>query len=179
MLDIAKHYAYKEYSLDQPKKKHTNPVYKDKNFIKEVSTNDIMKNDTSVGNTSKNNMANKKKANKTTLKNDSPSLVKTNLKKTEKTHPKKYQLGDSVIVYPQKILGLVYEPNPTTKGEIGVQIRGKKQLINHKRIKLKTSASDLYPADYDFSIIFDSVELRKTRYQTNRVYRENTSVNIE
>lgn len=139
MLDIAKHYAYKEETLSQPKKKLPNSAQK----------------------------------------NDSPSLVKATPKKAQNTHSKKYQLGDSVIIYPQKILGLVYEPNPTTKGEIGVQIRGKKQLINHKRIKLKTSASDLYPADYDFSIIFDSVELRKTRYQTNRIYRENTSVNIE
>lgn len=150
MLDIAKHYAYKE-NLDQPKKKHSSYAYTDNIFVEDNFN----------------------------AKNSSPSLVKTNPKKAQKTPSKKYQLGDSVIVYPQKILGLVYEPTPTSKGEIGVQIRGKKQLINHKRIKLKTSASDLYPADYDFSIIFDSVELRKTRYQTNRMYRENTSVTIE
>lgn len=118
-----------------------------------------------------------KQVNPTSRANTSVSLVKTKPKNPDKT--KKYYIGDSVIVYPQKILGIIYEPNPTSKGEIGVQIRGKKQLINHKRIKLKTPATELYPADYDFSILFDSVELRKTRHQTNRMYRKDTSVNIE
>ncbi|WP_167958918.1 endonuclease MutS2 [Anaerosporobacter faecicola] len=108
----------------------------------------------------------------------SPSLVKVNEKK-QNALKNKYHIGDSVLVYPQKIIGIVYEPTPTPTGEICVQIRGKKQLINHKRLKLKTPATELYPADYDFSVIFDSVELRKTRHQTNRMYRGNTSVSLD
>lgn len=173
MLDIAKQYAYKEVSLDQTTKKQSSSVYTANNSTKDVKSN-VTKNDIT-----KNTTEDKRNVHNSVMKNDSPSLVKTNPKKLDKTIAKKYQLGDSVIVYPQKILGLVYEPTPNTKGEIGVQIRGKKQLVNHKRIKLKTSASDLYPADYDFSIIFDSVEVRKTRHQTNRMYRENTTVNID
>lgn len=174
--EICKNKDYNETSM--------NENYKDQNYNTETFKNEIYKNETlrkypTKINNSKNNKADKKDINNLVSKNNSPSLVKTNPKKPDKTLSKKYQLGDSVIVYPQKILGLVYEPNPTIKGEIGVQIRGKKQLINHKRIKLKTSAAKLYPADYDFSIIFDSVELRKTRHQTNRMYRENTSVDIE
>lgn len=174
MLDIAKQYAYKEVSLDQTAKRQSSSVYTANNATKDVSKSNAAKNDVT-----KNTTADKRNVHNSVSKNDSPSLVKTNPKKLDKTITKKYQLGDSVIVYPQKILGLVYEPNPNTKGEIGVQIRGKKQLVNHKRIKLKTSASDLYPADYDFSIIFDSVEVRKTRHQTNRMYRENTTVIID
>jgi len=174
MLDIAKQYAYKEVSLDRTAKRQSSSVYTANNATKDVSKSNAAKNDVT-----KNTTADKRNAHNFVSKNDSPSLVKTNPKKLDKTITKKYQLGDSVIVYPQKILGLVYEPNPNTKGEIGVQIRGKKQLVNHKRIKLKTSASDLYPADYDFSIIFDSVEVRKTRHQTNRMYRENTTVIID
>lgn len=173
MLDIAKQYAYKEVSLDQTTKKQSSSVYTANNSTKDVKSN-VTNNDIT-----KNTTEDKRNVHNSVMNNDSPSLIKTNPKKLDKTIAKKYQLGDSVIVYPQKILGLVYEPNPNTKGEIGVQIRGKKQLVNHKRIKLKTSASDLYPADYDFSIIFDSVEVRKTRHQTNRMYRENTTVNID
>lgn len=138
MINIAKHYAYKEKTPNELPQKQMN--------LTPRTTN-------------------------------SPSIVKTKPKNPDKT--KKYNIGDSVIVYPQKILGIVYEPQPTNKGEIGVQIRGKKQLINHKRLKLKTPATELYPTDYDFSILFDSVELRKTRHQTNRMYRKNTSVNID
>lgn len=44
----------------------------------------------------------------------------------------------------------------------------KKIWINHKRVKLHVAAEKLYPADYDFSIIFDSVKNRKLRHQIDR-----------
>jgi dsDNA-specific endonuclease/ATPase MutS2 len=78
-----------------------------------------------------------------------------------------FNIGDTVTVYPQKQIGIVYA-RTNKKGEIGVQIQGEKKLIAHKRIKLKTPASELYPDDYDFSIIFDSVADRKARHQMNR-----------
>jgi len=78
-----------------------------------------------------------------------------------------FNLGDSVIVYPQKETGIVYERS-NAKGEIGVQIKEMKTLINHKRLKLRIAASELYPADYDFSIIFDSVANRKARHQLEK-----------
>ena len=42
--------------------------------------------------------------------------------------------------------------------------------INHKRVKLHVSSDELYPEDYDFSIIFDTVENRKARHQMERKY---------
>ncbi|MEG0752492.1 MAG: DNA mismatch repair protein MutS, partial [Angelakisella sp.] len=68
----------------------------------------------------------------------------------------RFQMGDSVMVHPQKLIGIVFAP-ADEKGEVTVQIQGKKQQINHKRIKLVTPASELYPPDYDFSIVFDTV----------------------
>jgi dsDNA-specific endonuclease/ATPase MutS2 len=73
-----------------------------------------------------------------------------------------FRIGDSVIVYPQKQIGIVYAC-ANEKGEIGVQIKNRKMLINHKRIKLHVKAEELYPENYDFSIIFDSVQNRKAR----------------
>ena len=91
----------------------------------------------------------------------------------EKPIPKsqRYKIGDSVIIYPKKDIGIVYQ-RANEKGEIGVQVKGKKIMINHKRIKLKVAASELYPDDYDFSIIFDSVEARKTRHLMSRKHVE-------
>lgn len=54
------------------------------------------------------------------------------------------------------------------KGVLRVQMANKKIWINHKRIKLHVAAEELYPENYDFSIIFDSVANRKLRHQIDR-----------
>ena len=51
-----------------------------------------------------------------------------------------------------------------------MQLQDKKIYINHKRVRLHVAAEKLYPEDYDFSIIFDSVENRKARHQMERKY---------
>ncbi len=79
----------------------------------------------------------------------------------------KFNIGDSVIVYPQKLIGIVYQ-KANEKGELGVQIKKRKVLINHKRIKLHVPAQELYPDNYDFSIIFDSVATRKAHHKMER-----------
>lgn len=90
----------------------------------------------------------------------------------------KFCIGDSVIVYPQKEIGIVYACS-NDKGEIGIQIKKEKMLINHKRIKLHVPASELYPEDYDFSIIFDSVENRKARHILEKRHEEGNVVIIK
>lgn len=79
----------------------------------------------------------------------------------------KFNIGDSVLVYPQKMIGIVYQ-KANEKGDIGVQMKKNKLLINHKRLKLHVPSSELYPENYDFSIIFDTVEVRKTRHDMAR-----------
>ena len=60
------------------------------------------------------------------------------------------------------------------KGVLRVQLQGKKIWINHKRVKLHVAATQLYPEDYDFSIIFESVENRKILHDMERKYTEET-----
>ncbi len=91
---------------------------------------------------------------------------------------KRFQIGDSVIVYPQRELGIVYQ-TADDKGILVVQIKGKKQRVNHKRLKLKTPAADLYPEGYDFSILFDSVENRKARHQMQRQHRPDLEIVVQ
>ena len=85
----------------------------------------------------------------------------------------KYRLGDSVMVYPDKKIGIVCVP-VNEKGVLRVQLQNKKIWINHKRVKLLVAAAQLYPADYDFSIIFETVENRKLRHDMERKYTEET-----
>ena len=82
---------------------------------------------------------------------------------------KLYNIGDSVMVYPDKKIGIVCEP-VNDKGVLRVQIADRKIWINHKRVKLHVKAEELYPEDYDFSIIFDTVENRKKRHDMERKY---------
>ncbi len=96
--------------------------------------------------------------------------------KVKKTTPKtdlstKYCLGDSVMIFPDKKIGIVCEP-VNEKGVLRVQLPDKKIWINHKRVKLHVAAEQLYPADYDFSIIFETVENRKLKHDMERKYTE-------
>ena len=105
------------------------------------------------------NKTENRKIQKDVRKPDTPKLTR------------EYRIGDSVMVYPDKKIGIVCEPE-NDKGVLRVQIAGRKIWINHKRIKLHVKAEELYPADYDFSIIFDSVENRKIRHDMERKYTE-------
>lgn len=100
-------------------------------------------------------------------------------KKKENIHNQtkalQYQLGDCVMVFPDKKIGIVCE-TANDKGVLRVQMPNKKIWISHKRIKLHVPASQLYPEDYDFSIIFDSVENRKLRHQMERKYVEGVEI---
>lgn len=112
------------------------------------------------------------------------NIVSTNkikpdiIKPTKPLHGESFNVGDSVRIFPQKDIGIIYK-TIDEKGNLVVQIKGKKQSINHKRIKLITPASQLYPEDYDFSIIFDTVENRKARHDMGRKYDPSLEVKCE
>ena len=97
------------------------------------------------------------------------SKMKSQKPTTELTE--KFKRGDSVMVYPDKKIGIVCEP-VNEKGVLRVQLPDKKIYINHKRVKLHVAASELYPEDYDFSIIFETVENRKKRHDMERKYTQ-------
>jgi len=78
--------------------------------------------------------------------------------------------GDSVTVLPEGTIGIVVVPEDE-RGNVLVQVKGEKITVNQKRLKLKVAASELYPEDYDFSIIFDTVENRKARHKMEKGYQ--------
>lgn len=113
------------------------------------------------------------------FQNPDCNLEKTAAIRIEKDKPvkkqanlsEKYHIGDSVMVYPDKKIGIVCEPI-NGKGVLRVQLPNKKIWINHKRVKLHVAAEELYPEDYDFSIVFDTVENRKKRHEMQRKYTD-------
>ena len=89
-------------------------------------------------------------------KEDSPlkkkkisKIVKAGKPNDNKALLEKYRRGDSVMVYPDKKIGIVCVP-VNEKGVLQVQLPNKKIWINHKRVKLQVAAEKLYPEDYDF-----------------------------
>lgn len=87
----------------------------------------------------------------------------------------RFAMGDSVIVLPESDTGIVYKP-ADDNGMMVVQVRGEKITVNHKRVKLRIPAGLLYPDDYDFSIIFDTVSNRKAAHQLGRKHDENAVI---
>lgn len=103
------------------------------------------------------------------------SFVRKSDVKNTSERAQKFEIGDSVLVYPEKKIGIVFEKT-NGKGEVGVQIKKEKRFINHKRLKLRVAAKDLYPEDYDFSIIFDTVENRKARHLMEKRHVEGNEI---
>ena len=104
-------------------------------------------------------------------KKSTGKILKSRQAKSATKLSTKYNLGDSVMIYPDKKIGIVCEPI-NERGVLRVQLPDKKIWINHKRVKLHVAATELYPADYDFSIIFDTAANRKIRHDMNRKYTE-------
>lgn len=82
------------------------------------------------------------------------------------------------MVYPDKKIGIVCR-RANDKGVLQVQMPDRKIWINHKRVKLLVPAAELYPEDYDFSIVFDSVENRKLRHQMEKRHVEGAKIVLE
>ena len=96
-------------------------------------------------------------------------IVKTKTGHSRLDVMNQYSIGDSVIVCPEGKTGIVCEP-VNEKGVLRVQIAGRKVWINQKRVKLRVKTEELYPEDYDMSIVFDSVEIRKKRHDMERKF---------
>lgn len=107
-----------------------------------------------------------------------PIICKEAAPKSSESTKEYFQVGDSVTVFPSKEIGIVYRM-ANEKGDLTVQIKGDKHVINHTRLKLLASASALYPPDYDFSILFDSVANRKARHKMEKQYQEDLEIHYE
>lgn len=111
-------------------------------------------------------------------KNVGSRLVRAKKVRSTEEMKQRFNIGDSVMIYPDRKIGIVCEP-VDEKGILRVQLQNKKIYINHKRVKLHVKAEALYPEDYDFSIIFDTVENRKARHEMGRKLTDKVIVTDE
>ena len=88
--------------------------------------------------------------------------------KTEGTF-ERFSMGDSVLLLPEKKNAIVYRP-ADNDGNVVIQFRDRKITVRHNRLKLLVPASELYPPDYDFSIVFDTVANRKAAHIMDRKF---------
>lgn len=108
----------------------------------------------------------------------SPSIQKLQQKKEKNEAVRQFVTGDSVTVLPEGEIGIVVRP-ADENGSVLVQVKKEKKFCSHKRLNLKVAASELYPEDYDFSIIFETVENRKLRHKMGKGYREDLVIKTE
>ncbi|MDK8182606.1 DNA mismatch repair protein MutS [Paenibacillus sp. UMB4589-SE434] len=90
----------------------------------------------------------------------------------------RYQLGDSVRIPYLGRTGIVCEMEDS-KGIVGVLIMKQKCKINKKRLELHVEAKDLYPDNYDLSIVLDTKENRKKRKLMSRKHVEGLMIEIQ
>jgi len=81
----------------------------------------------------------------------------------------RFSMGDSVQLLPDKQNAVVYR-SADAEGNVIIQIQDRKMTVRHNRLKLLVPASELYPPDYDFSIVFDTVANRKAAHTMNRKF---------
>lgn len=86
-----------------------------------------------------------------------------------------FNIGDCVYISTMDRTGIVCELQ-NGKGEVGVMVMKKKFKINHKRLSLYIEGGELYPEDYDFEIVFESVENRKKNKIMNKRHVEGMEI---
>jgi len=88
-----------------------------------------------------------------------------------------FKVGDCVYVSSMNRTGIVCEPE-NARGEVGVLIMKKRFLISRKRLRPYIDGKDLYPDDYDMSIVLDSKENRKKRRIMSKRHVEGLTIQI-
>ena len=97
-----------------------------------------------------------------------PTRLQRLKQKTEGSF-ERFSMGDSVLLLPDKKNAIVYRP-ADDEGNVVIQLRGRKITVRHTRLRLLVPASELYPPDYDFSIVFDTVANRKASHAMDRKF---------
>ena len=90
----------------------------------------------------------------------------------------RFTMGDSVQLLPEKKTAIVYKP-ADDDGNVVIQFQGEKLTVRHNRLKLLIPAAELYPPDYDFSIVFDTVANRKAAHTIARKYDPDAAVTLK
>jgi dsDNA-specific endonuclease/ATPase MutS2 len=89
----------------------------------------------------------------------------------------KFRIGDCVFVISMNRTGIICEPE-NSRGEFGVMIMKKRFLISKKRLRPYIAGKDLYPEDYDMSIVLESKDDRKKRRIMSKRHVEGLTIEV-
>ncbi len=78
-----------------------------------------------------------------------------------------FQIGDRVYISSLKTSGIICE-GENYKGELGVMVMKRKVTVHKNRLQLQIESKELYPDNYDMSIVLDSKENRKKAKEMQR-----------
>jgi dsDNA-specific endonuclease/ATPase MutS2 len=106
------------------------------------------------------------------------SKIKAAKEPPQATHAQSFERGDCVMIYPSRELGIVCQ-TADGRGMLMVQVKTEKRQVNHKRLRRVAPAEEMYPENYDFSIVFDSVQNRKARHVLGKRHDPNAMVYME
>ena len=105
-------------------------------------------------------------------------VIKTQeISEKQKAIPR-FKLGDCVYISTMERTGVVCELE-NNKGEVGVMVMKKKFKVNHKRLSLYIAGDELYPENYDYDIVFESVENRKKNKLMNKKHVQGMTIEID
>lgn len=110
-------------------------------------------------------------------KESAPKIIRKKEVRTNQEYMERYQMGDCVMVSPEQKLGIVCR-RANEQGNLQVQMKEEKIWVNHKRVKLHVKAEQMYPENYDFSIVFESVATRKAKHQMERKYSGDLEITL-
>lgn len=85
------------------------------------------------------------------------------------------KIGDRVLINSLKAAGIICELE-NYKGEFGVLIKEKKVKVNKKRLTLHIDRKDLYPENYDYSMVLESKEYRRKNAVMKRKHVEGLKI---
>lgn len=108
-------------------------------------------------------------------KADRPASRLQRLPAPAENRVRQFNVGDSVALLPERRRAIVYRP-ADDEGNVVIQLRGQKLTVRHNRLELLVPAEQLYPEDYDFSIVFDTVANRKAAHTMARKHDPNAVV---
>jgi DNA mismatch repair protein MutS2 len=112
--------------------------------------------------------------------NDEKRVTRPPAKKADRigTSPVSFKTGDCVYISSMNRTGIVVEQE-NDRGEVVVMVMKKKIKVNRKRLSLYVDGKELYPDDYDFDVIFESMEDRKKRKRMNKRHVEGVVIEKE
>lgn len=97
----------------------------------------------------------------------------------QNTAKPKFQIGESVYVHPLHRTGIVAQ-EANAKGEVVVQVAGRRYSVNQKRLSPHLSREELYPdtEHYDLDIVLDTVANRKAKHKMQKRHVEGAVVTL-